>query len=116
MDRLGNTHRYSRLVLATGSKPHIPNIEGIDKDGIYTFHLASDDGSVLRIGGEVVVDHDGLHGMSERSGQVALARGRHSVDVSFFQSGGGVGVSLEVTDPSGDRFPLPTSWLWEPGE
>jgi hexosaminidase len=87
----------------------------VPEDGIYTFHLASDDGSILRIGGEVAVDHDGLHGMTERSGQVALARGSHPLEVTFFQSGGGVGLSLEVTTPSGARSPLPAAWLREPG-
>ena len=36
-DRLGNCQRYSQLVLATGSRPHIPSIEGIHHTGIHTF-------------------------------------------------------------------------------
>ena len=41
-DRLGNTQAYSQLVLATGSKPHIPNIEGIQTPGIFTFRNLDD--------------------------------------------------------------------------
>ncbi len=41
-DRLGNRQSYSHLVLATGSSPHIPNIEGIDRDGIFTFRNLND--------------------------------------------------------------------------
>jgi len=41
-DQQGNSQRYSKLVLATGSRPHIPNIEGIDKSGIYTFRNLND--------------------------------------------------------------------------
>ncbi|MGH7541733.1 MAG: family 20 glycosylhydrolase, partial [Gemmatimonadota bacterium] len=47
------------------------------EDGVYTFALASDDGSRLRIADAVVVDHDGPHGASERTGQIALAAGLH---------------------------------------
>ena len=41
-DRLGNCQRYSKLVLATGSRPHIPNIEGIEQPGIFTFRNLDD--------------------------------------------------------------------------
>ena len=41
-DQQGNVQQYSKLVLATGSSPHIPNIEGIDKSGIYTFRNLND--------------------------------------------------------------------------
>jgi nitrite reductase (NADH) large subunit len=41
-DRLGNCQRYSRLVLATGSSPHIPNIEGIQRPGVFTFRNLDD--------------------------------------------------------------------------
>ena len=41
-DRLGNTQAYSQLVLATGSKPHIPNIDNIHKPGIFTFRNLED--------------------------------------------------------------------------
>jgi len=41
-DKFGNEQVYSKLVLATGSKPHIPNIEGIDKAGVYTFRDMND--------------------------------------------------------------------------
>jgi len=41
-DEQGKAQQYSKLVLATGSSPHIPNIEGIDKSGIYTFRNLND--------------------------------------------------------------------------
>jgi nitrite reductase (NADH) large subunit len=41
-DRLGNCQGYSQLVLATGSSPHIPNIEGVQRSGIYTFRNLND--------------------------------------------------------------------------
>ncbi len=41
-DRLGRTQSYGRLVLATGSSPHIPSIDGIERDGVYTFRSLND--------------------------------------------------------------------------
>lgn len=38
----GRGQPYSRLILATGSKPYVPNIPGIDTPGVYTFRNQSD--------------------------------------------------------------------------
>jgi hexosaminidase len=63
-------------------------------DGIYTFNLTSDDGSRLLIGNEVVVDHDGYHAASEKSGMIALRAGYHPLTLLFFQATGGMALSL----------------------
>ncbi len=83
----------------------------VPRPGIYTFHLSSDDGSRLRIGDRVVVDHDGPHAMDARSGQVALHRGWHPLEVRYFQGGGGRGVRLEVEGPGTSRREVPAGWL-----
>jgi hexosaminidase len=67
----------------------------VPADGVYTFYVLSDDGGRLRIGEEVVVDHDGLHPASELSGKVLLMRGRHPITVEYFQAGGAL--RLEVS-------------------
>lgn len=41
-DRLGRRQAYRILILATGSRPHVPSIEGIDKTGVYTFRNLND--------------------------------------------------------------------------
>jgi len=41
-DNTGVGQFYSQLVIATGSSPHIPSIEGVDKSGIYTFRNLND--------------------------------------------------------------------------
>ena len=61
----------------------------VPRDGVYTFYTASDDGSRLYIGERLVVDNDGLHGVVERSGQIALAAGLHPITVTFFEKSGG---------------------------
>ena len=41
-DELGQIHPYSKLIIATGSSPHIPTIPGIDLNNIFTFRNMSD--------------------------------------------------------------------------
>jgi hypothetical protein len=62
--------------------------------GVYGFHLASDDGSRLLVHGREVIDNDGIHGLRERSGYVALEAGLHPITILFFQGAGGVGLKL----------------------
>ena len=44
------------------------------EDGIYTFNLMSDDGSTLKVDGELVVDNDGPHSPREVGDKGALAK------------------------------------------
>ncbi|WP_299100052.1 family 20 glycosylhydrolase [uncultured Alistipes sp.] len=74
----------------------------VPKDGIYSFYTYSDDGSMLRIGGKLVVDNDGPHSRRERSGQIALKRGIHSFELRYFDSNGGV-LEAGIIDASGNR-------------
>ena len=73
-------------------------------DGVYTFKLTSDDGSLLYINDRVVVDNDGDHGSVTIFGQVALSRGKHPICLKYFDSRGGE-IMLEVLDK--DLEPLP---------
>lgn len=41
-DQFGEQFFYDKLVLATGSRPHLPNIPGIDQQGVYTFRNIKD--------------------------------------------------------------------------
>ncbi len=85
----------------------------VPEDGIYEFILASDDGSRLVVGSEVVVDHDGPHGMSERFGQVALKKGFHQLHLSYFQATGGAGLTLRIRAPGcSDSSAVPADWLF----
>jgi len=73
------------------------------EDGVYGFHLTSDDGSRLFIDGTQVVDNDGIHGARERSGYTALASGLHPVELVFFQGRGGVDLTFEYDGPGFEK-------------
>ena len=60
----------------------------IETDGLYEFKTNSDDGSVLLIDDEVIVDNDGEHAPTEKSGMVPLRKGLHKISVKYFDAGG----------------------------
>ena len=61
----------------------------VEADGFYRFAVESDDGSLLTIDDEVVVDNDGDHGPRLVIGHVPLRRGFHKFSLRFFQAAGG---------------------------
>jgi hexosaminidase len=61
----------------------------VPADGVYTFALTSDDGSVLYIDDELVVDNDGGHGPIEKLGMIALEAGHHPLEIRYSQGSGG---------------------------
>ena len=75
----------------------------IPADGIYTFALLSDDGSILNVDGATVIDNDGPHSPREIIGQKALAKGMHPIEVLYFDHNGGQ-LQLVVTDAEGNAL------------
>jgi len=63
--------------------------------GRYTFSLTSDDGSALKIDGAQEIDNGGLHGMRTRQSVKFMANGPHTMEVTFFERGGGAGIYLK---------------------
>lgn len=65
-DAQGNRYHYGKLVLATGSRPFIPNIPGINQRGVYTFRNLRDADSLyarLSSAKHIVVVGGGLLGI-----------------------------------------------------
>ncbi|MBI5021570.1 MAG: alpha-L-fucosidase [Ignavibacteriales bacterium] len=85
----------------------------IPTDGVYIFYTSSDDGSRLYIGSELVVDNDGLHGMSEKSGVVALAKGFHPIRVTFFEKTGSDDLKVSYKGPGLNKQVIPDSVLFK---
>jgi hypothetical protein len=83
--------------------------------GVWTFFTSSDDGSRLKIGSATVVNNDGLHGMVEASGSIALGPGRHAIRIEFFERGGGAGLIASWQGPGVAKAVIPASVLWQGG-
>lgn len=82
----------------------------VPRDGIYSFYTYSDDGSMLEIDGRKVVDNDGLHPRTERSGQIALRRGLHKFSLRYFDTNGGI-LEAGMIDDTGARCPFAPGML-----
>ncbi len=61
----------------------------VPEDGIVSFYTYTDDGSVMTVSGRPAVYNDGLHSREEKSGQVALKKGWHPLEIRYFDHGGG---------------------------
>ena len=61
----------------------------VDKTGGYAFYLNSDDGSIVWIDGQEIVNNDGDHGATEKEGKCLLEAGYHKIKLMYFDSGGG---------------------------
>ncbi len=82
-DEYGNVQEYEQLILATGSSPFIPEIPGIDLEGIYQFRSMDDAEKLIarRVRSRrTVVLGGGLLGL-----EAARAMQRYSTDVSVIE-------------------------------
>lgn len=82
----------------------------VPADGIYTFALLSDDGSTLKLDGELLGDNDGAHSPVEIIVQKALKAGLHPMEVRYFDCNGGV-LQMELVNEKGEKEVLPKEWL-----
>jgi hexosaminidase len=78
----------------------------VEADGFYRFAVESDDGAVLAIDDEVVVDNDGNHGPQRVTGHIPLRRGLHTFSLRYYQSEGGAVLSVGWADEEGELQPL----------
>lgn len=83
IDNRGRSQPYSKLILATGSKPHIPEIAGIRQKGVYTFRDMTDAQSLLKQGQEtrrIIILGGGLLGL-----EAAKAMRRFNAEITVIE-------------------------------
>ncbi|GMV93364.1 MAG: hypothetical protein AMXMBFR82_31420 [Candidatus Hydrogenedentota bacterium] len=78
----------------------------VQRAGLYAFECRSNDGSKVIIGDRVLINHDGLHGSSAKSGVIALDKGLHPIQVQYFNAGGRFTLELTYEGPGIKRQPL----------
>jgi mono/diheme cytochrome c family protein len=88
----------------------------VPKDGEYTFYTESDDGSALFINGRKIVDNDGIHPASEKSGKITLKAGAHRIAVSYFDGGGDVVLRVRWKGPDLPKQEIPAAVLSHDGQ
>ncbi len=104
---IGTRTRNEMCAVAFRGYLQVPN------DGLYTLHLTSDDGSRMYVHDELLVDNDGLHGMLEARGQMALRAGYHPIRVEWFNARGALGFEIRWSGPGvGRKAEIPAGALY----
>lgn len=81
----------------------------VEQGGTFTFFLGADDGAMLVINGQQVVENDGLHGFRTRTGEIELEPGTHSIEIRYFENCGRAGLKLEWEGPGLDEREVVTA-------
>jgi alpha-L-fucosidase len=82
----------------------------VAEDGIYTFSLESDDGSKLSVDGQSIAVNDGGKGAPQ--GGIALKKGLHKINLSYYDSGGDNHLSVYIAKYGGEKTLIPSSVLF----
>lgn len=79
-------------------------------NGTYRFRLLSDDGAILYLNNNVVVNNDGQHSPSSKEATVSLTAGSHDLRLLYFQ-GPATQIALQLfwTPPGKGEEIIPTS-------
>jgi large repetitive protein len=86
----------------------------IPTTGSYTFTLNSDDGSKLWVNDVLRIDHDGLHGGTDKaSAPITLAAGYYPIRCEYFERDGGQGLTVSWQGPGIGKQAIPASRLRE---
>lgn len=87
----------------------------IAKAGSYTFYTSSDDGSKLYINGKEIVNNDGLHATTEKSGRIELVKGTHAITIAFFEADRGEMLAVSYAGPDIKKTKIPNNILFSEG-
>ena len=85
----------------------------VPETGLYRFYVDSDDGSMMKIHGAVVVDNDGPHSATEKSGAVALEKGLHPVEILMFEDAGQDLLRVSWRGPGADAKAIVPASAWK---
>jgi hypothetical protein len=78
----------------------------VPRGGVYTFELVADDGAVLHVDGQRIIDNDGIHTALPARGTKDLAAGDHRLRLDYFQGKkGAVALQLFLVE-NGQKTPL----------
>ncbi|MBR5177027.1 MAG: DUF4838 domain-containing protein [Bacteroidales bacterium] len=84
------------------------------QSGVHQFTVVSDDGAVLKIDGDKVLDIDGSHPVQSRLVFVNLEKGLHRLTLNYFEDCEGQMLAVSLASPDGYSGPLPAERLYIP--
>ena len=77
----------------------------IRRQGVYALRLVADDGAILYIDGDKVVDNDGVHASESRTANRTLSPGLHTLRVDYLHTTGPVSLMVFIAS-DGNEAPL----------
>ncbi|MEI8058823.1 MAG: alpha-L-fucosidase [Ferruginibacter sp.] len=84
----------------------------ISKTAMYDFYISSDDGSMLYIDDQLIINNDGNHGMGEKSDKAYLEMGLHKIKIIYFDAGGDNGLKVNYSSKGTEKISIPGSILY----
>ncbi len=85
----------------------------IDIEEVYRIISFSDDGLVVYIDGEEVINNDGSHSYTFADAYVPLKKGYHSLEVRYFQGTHGAGLQFGITGSKVNSWmTMPSKWVF----
>jgi len=77
----------------------------ISNPGRYRFRLISDDGAILSIDEETIINNDGVHPVRTKTGTADLTDGSHDIRISYFQGPRiQIALILTISEPGENTF------------
>ncbi|MBL63741.1 MAG: hypothetical protein CMI30_10085 [Opitutae bacterium] len=77
----------------------------IPEDGTYRLIINSDDGGILHIGDQLVIDNDGLHPAQDAGRLFRFHKGFLPIRIDYFEAQGDAALSFDVEFEGGERQP-----------
>ncbi len=84
----------------------------VDAAGTYTFELMADDGAMLWVNREAIVDLNGTGGARTETGSIELAVGRHHVLVGYLETYGDNVLNVQYAGPDFEMQQIPARVLY----
>ena len=84
----------------------------IPRDGVYTFYIESNDGSILYLDGREFINVDGPHTAFPMSRTMGLKAGLYRIEQKYFQMGGGLCNRVSWKGPGIVKQEIPASVLF----
>ncbi|VAX29570.1 Beta-hexosaminidase, partial [hydrothermal vent metagenome] len=96
-------------------RPFGYNFEGYIKvleTGVYEFSLEANDGAVLYINDQLIIDNDGGHRAQKLFSKVGLKKGWHPIKLDYFQQGLAKSLTLTWEGPGVETQAVPKDVLY----
>ena len=89
----------------------------INKEGLYTFNLNSDDGSQLFINEKMIIDNNGMRDIAmEKSENVHLAEGHYAIRIMYYQHKGPSTLEVFYQGPGVKKQAIPSTSFFHKAE